>query len=125
MARLVAITSLSWGAVLEWTSGSCEGKGSGETTMSHGLVTRLSGGDVLLVERYCAGYFMLALLQQGVDVVVRQHQLRHTDFRRDKPLGKCDHIALWQRPERPPWMDPATYVAIQKHLTLREVRVGY
>ena len=125
VARLVAIISLSCGAVLEWASGPCEGKGSGETTMLRGLVNRLSGGDVLLVDRYYAGYFMLALLlQQGVDVVVRQHQLRHTDFRRGKRLGKRDHFVSWQRPQRPSWMDPATYAAMPEYLTLREVRVG-
>jgi hypothetical protein len=125
LARLLAIISLSCGAVLEWTSGPCEGKGSGEPTMLRGLVNQLSGGEVLLVDRYYAGYFMLALLlQQGVDVVVRQHQLRQTDFRRGKRLGKRDHVVSWQRPQRPRWMDPATYAGMPEHLTLREVRVG-
>lgn len=48
----------------------------------------------------------------------------HTDFRRGKRLGKRDHVVSWQRPQRPPWMEPATYAAMPGHITLREVRVG-
>jgi len=125
VARLVAIVSLSCGAVMEWMAGPCEGKGSGETSMLWALADGLRSGDVVLADRYYAGYFMLAMLmQRGVDVVVRQHQLRHTDFRRGKRLGKCDHLVEWPRGPRPAWMDQETYAAMPDHLTLREVRVG-
>lgn len=125
LARLVAILSLSCGAVLEWTSAPCEGKGSGETTLLRRLVTQLLPGDVVIADRYFSGYFMLAwLLQQGVDIVMRQHHLRHTDFRRGQRLAKKDHVVDWQRPQRPAWMDEATYATMPQTLTLRETSVG-
>ena len=68
---------------------------------------------------------MLAwLIRHGVDVVVRQHQLRHTDFRRGRRLGSKDHVVAWARPQRPAWMDAATYAAMPESLLLREARVG-
>lgn len=125
VARLLAIVSLSCGACLEWAVGPCAGKSSGETSMLWSLAGCLKRGDVVLADRYYAGYFMIAMLmQRGADVVIRQHQLRHTDFRRGKRLGKCDHVVEWAKPPRPAWMDADTYAAMPEQLTLREVRVG-
>ena len=125
LARLVAIISLSCGAVVEWAIGPCEGKRTGETALLWGLAHRLRAGDVIVADRYYAGYFLLVwLMQHGVDIVVRQHQLRHTDFRRGQRLGAKDHVVLWRRPQRPAWMDEATYAGMPETLTLREARVG-
>lgn len=85
----------------------------------------LGSGDIVLADRYYAGYFMLArLLSQGVDVVTRQHQLRHTRFQRGEHLGKCDHVVHWPRPPRPAWMDKVAYAAMPETLRLWECRVG-
>lgn len=125
LARLVAIISLSCGAVLEWATSPCEGKRTGETALLWQLAHRLKAGDVVIADRYFSGYFLLAwLVQHGVDVVVRQHQLRHTDFRLGKRLGAKDHVVAWQRPQRPVWMDAETYAAMPETLTLREARIG-
>jgi hypothetical protein len=64
------------------------------------------------------------LMRVGVDVVIRQHQCRATDFRRGHRLGARDHVVSWTRPKRPDWMDEVTYAMIPKTLTLREARVG-
>ena len=125
LARLVAIVSLSCGAVLQWASGPCEGKETGETALLWALSRRLCRGDVLIADRCYAGYFMIAWLQQlGVDLVIRQHQRRHTDFRRGQRLGARDHVVSWARPQRPVWMDQASYAAMPETLIMREVRVG-
>lgn len=125
LARLVAMVSLSCGAVLQWALGPCEGKETGETALLWGLAQKLRCGDVLIADRCYAGYFILAwLIQLGVDVVIRQHQCRHTDFRRGRRLGARDHVVSWVRPQRPAWMDEATYAAMPERLTLREVRAG-
>ena len=125
LARVVAIISLSSGAVLEWATSPCEGKRTGETALLWQLAHRLEAGDVVIADRYFSGYFMLAwLIRHGVDVVVRQHQLRHTDFRRGKRLGAKDHVVAWERPQCPAWMDAATYATMPETLTLREARVG-
>ena len=125
LARVVAIVSLSCGAVLEWASGPCEGKETGETALLWGLAQKLKRGDVVVADRCYAGYFMIAwLMQWGVDVVIRQHQRRHTDFRRGQRLGARDHVVSWVRPQRPSWMDEATYAEMPETLTMREVRAG-
>jgi hypothetical protein len=125
LARLVAIVSLSCGAVLEWAVGACEGKQTGETALMWRLANCFSPGDVVIADRYYAGYFMMALFTLlDVDVVVRQHQCRSTDFRRGHRLGTRDHVVSWVRPQRPAWMDDATYEAMPATLILREVRVG-
>jgi hypothetical protein len=63
------------------------------------------------------------LLEIGVDFAFRQHQLRSTDFRRGRRLGKGDHVVVWTRPQRPEWMDQATYERMPETLTMREVEV--
>ena len=125
LARLVAIVSLSCGAVLDWAVGPCEGKQTGETALLWKLAQNLRPGDVVIADRYYAGYFLIALLTRlGVDVVIRQHQCRYTDFRRGQRLGAKDHIVSWPRLQRPAWMDAATYATMPEMLGMREVRVG-
>jgi hypothetical protein len=79
---------------------------------------------VLLADRCYAGWFLIALLQElEVDVVVRLHQLRDADFRKGQRLGPGDHVVEWPRPERPDWMDEATYARMPFQLRVREVQV--
>ena len=61
--------------------------------------------------------------QRGIDIVVRKHQLRRTDFRTGKRLGKDDHLVSWTRPQRPKWMSAEQYATLPDELTLREVRI--
>jgi hypothetical protein len=129
--RLVAVLSLGCAAVLGVAVGPYKGKRTGETALLRTLLDApggeqvLSAGDVLLADRYYASYWMVALLLgRGVDSVLRQHQLRKTDFRTGTRLGRGDHRITWAKPARPPeWMDEATYLALPGELTVREVRV--
>lgn len=123
LARLVAIVSLSCGAVLDWGLGACEGKQTGETALLWDLAKSFKRGDVVIADRCYAGYFMIALfVMLGVDVVIRQHQQRSTDFRRGTRLGRRDHLVIWERPQRPSWMDQVTYDTMPVTLTMRETR---
>jgi len=125
LARLVTIVSLSCGAVLDWAVGPCEGKQTGETALLWKLAQRLQRGDIVIADRYYAGYFLIAMLVQlGVDVVIRQHQRRHTDFRRGQRLGAKDHLVSWLRLQRPSWMDADTYASMPEILRMREVNIG-
>ncbi len=125
LARLVAVVSLSAGAVLEWAMEACEGKKTGETALLWRLLPQLERGDVVIADGYYAGYFMIAgLIALGVDIVMPQHHLRITDFRRGERLGVRDHVVAWARPKRPDWMDEATYATMPETLTMREVRAG-
>jgi putative transposase len=124
IARIVVVFSLSVGTVLEATLGKYGGKQTGENSLFRTLQHCLDAGDVVVVDRYFSGWCDLALLQaRGVDVVVRKHQLRHTDFREGRRLGKDDHLVCWPRPARPQWMTRKTYASLPAELTLREVRV--
>ena len=50
----------------------------------------------LVLDRYFSSWFDLALLMQpGVDVVVRKHHLRTTNFRKGKRVGKDDQLVVW------------------------------
>jgi hypothetical protein len=117
--------SLSCATVLDWAMGPYSGKQTGETALLWTLLEHFKAGDVVIADRLYSSYFMIArLMQQGVDVVLRQHQSRNTDFRRGKRLGARDHIVQWQRPAQPTWMDDAVYAGMPATLTMREVRAG-
>lgn len=124
IARIVVIFSLAVGTVLEAAIGQYRGKQTGENSLFRALHEKLIQGDVVLADRYFSGWFDLALLvERGVDVVVRKHQKRHTDFRTGVRLGRDDHLVFWTKPQCPPWMDRETYEALPEFLTLREMRV--
>lgn len=77
----------------------------------------------MVFDRYYCSFMMIALLMmQGVDVCARLHQLRRSDFRKGKRLGKNDHIIIRPKPPRPAWMDEETYATIPDTLELRELR---
>jgi hypothetical protein len=121
--RWVALLGLATGAVLESAFGPYRGKETGETALFRTLFAALRSGDVVVADRYYCSYWIVALLQLlGVDVVFRKHHKRHTNFRRGRRLGRNDHVVTWEKPQRPTWMDQATYDALAETLALREVR---
>jgi putative transposase len=124
IARILVIFSLSVGTVLEAAIGKYKGKQTGENSLFRELYGVLADGDVILADRYFSGWSDIALpLQRGIDIVVRKHQLRRTDFRKGTRLSKDDHLISWRKPQRPKWMSVAQYAALPEALTLREVRV--
>jgi hypothetical protein len=124
IARILVVFSLSVGTVLEAAISKYEGKLTGENSMFRTLHDVLDAGDVVLADRAFSGWFDIALaLQRGVDYVVRKHQLRATDFRTGRRLGKDDHLVTWARPQRPRWMTREQYATMPKELELREVRI--
>jgi putative transposase len=124
IARIVVVFALSVGTVLEAALGRYEGKQTGENSLFRPLQHCLDAGNVVVFDRYFGGWWDLALLQaRGVDVVVRKHQLRKTDFREGKRLGKGDHLVCWPKPQRVEWMTPTVYATLPGELMLREVRV--
>jgi len=123
IARAVAILSLATACLMDVAIGPYSGKETGESALLRTLLSSLLAGDIALFDRYCCSFTMIAmLLAQGTDVCARLHQMRTSDFRRGKRLGKDDHLIVWTRPQRPRWMDEATYAAIPETLTLREIR---
>ncbi|MHB8861180.1 MAG: IS4 family transposase [Pirellulaceae bacterium] len=124
LIRMVVLMSLATAMMTGMALGPCEGKETGETALFRSLLKHLPRGDIFVADRYLCSYFMIALARErGVDAVVRQHQLRITDFRRGQSLGKEDHLARWRRPARPAWMDVETYEQMPEFLDVRELRV--
>lgn len=123
LLRWVALVGLATGAMLASAFGPYRGQETGETALLRTLLDTLRPGDVLVADRYYCSYWMVALaLARGVQVVFRKHQLRHTDFRTGRRLGRDDHLVTWTKPRRPAWMDQAEYEALPAALTLRETR---
>jgi putative transposase len=124
IARIVVVFSLAVGTVLEAALSKYQGKQTGENSLFRTLHERLRQGDVVLADRYFSGWFDLALLwQRGVHSVIRKHQMRGTDFRTGRRLGRGDQVVLWQKPARPRWMSAEDHALLPSSLALREVRV--
>ncbi len=122
--RLVVVVSLLTACVQDLAQGPYEGKETGETALFRRLLTRMVPGDVVVFDRHYCSYFMVALmLRHGLDVVVRLHQRRASDFRRGRRLGPHDHVVVWQRPQRPEWLTAQEYATIPETLTVREILV--
>jgi hypothetical protein len=122
--RLVVLFSLAVGTVLAAAYGPYQGKETGETALLRSLHQHLDEGDVLLADRYFCSYFEIALLgQRGVDAIFRLHQCRHADFRTGQCLGGGDRLVTWFKPQRPVWLDEATYRQLPDQLTLRMLRI--
>jgi hypothetical protein len=125
IARLVAVTSLAHGAVLDVAMGPYKGKGTGEHSLFRELLKCFAAGDVMLADGYYCSYFLIAVLMaMGVDFVFEQHGARHTDFRRGEKLGSRDHVVQWTRPARAQWMTHEEYESFPTDLTVRERKVG-
>jgi hypothetical protein len=124
IARIVVVFCLATGVVLEAALGRYQGKQTGENSLFRGTWDELERDDVVLGDRYYGSYFDLAMLKRrGVDCAFRLHQRRHSDFRRGRRLGRDDHVVTWRRPDRPDWMDRATYEQIPEEMEVRELRV--
>lgn len=124
IARILVVFSLSVGVVLEAVIGKYQGKLTGENSLFRAIHNRFERNDIVVGDRYFSGWFDTMLLQERwIDVVVRKHQARATDFRRGHRLGRNDHLVFWKKPSRPDWMTLEHYAQLPKELAVREMRV--
>jgi putative transposase len=123
MIRAVVLIAFATAVLVGAAFGPYAGKETGETALLRQLFDQLRADDIVVADRYYCSYLMIAMLRQrGVDAAFRLHHKRHCDFRRGRRLGCGDHIVVWDRPQRPDWMDEATYATMPETLTVREVR---
>ena len=123
IARLVVLLALATAVVTGAAIGPYVGKNQGEPALLQQVLDQLNPGDVLLGDRYFGTYWIVALAQaHGLDGVFRLHHRRHYDFRRGRRLGPEDHVVVWTKPKRPPWLDAEIYAALPAPLTVRELR---
>jgi hypothetical protein len=123
MIRMVLLLSLATAAVTGMAYAPYKGKETGETALLRQLLGEVAAGTVLLADRYYCTYWLVAMARQRqLDVVFRLHHLRHYDFDLGWRRGPNDHTVLWAKPQRPQWMDEATYATIPDELLIREFR---
>jgi len=96
IARIVVLQSLVIGSVLDAAIGASKGKLTGEHGLFRSLHRRLKRGDIVLADAYYSSFDeVIALVQMGVDVMMRQTANRSTDFSRGTKLGHEDHLIEW------------------------------
>jgi len=125
IARVVVLLSLATGAVLDLAMAPWSGKLTGEGALLRGLRGRLARGSILLADSYYSSFQeVAALIRMGVDVVMRQHGGRPSDFRKGRELGKDDHLVEWHRPrQRRGWMGLLEFHRLPRTIVMRELLV--
>ncbi len=125
LAQVVVLISLATGCVLDAAIGGGRGTLTGEMALVRGLHGRLRRGDILLADSYYSSFDeVVTLAGMGVDVVMRQHGGRASDFRRGKRSGREDHLIAWHRHRnRPGWMSREEFAALPRVMRMRELRV--
>lgn len=128
ICRVVGITCLASGALLNAAIGHFNGKGGDERTLLRSIQHTFEPGDLVLGDAFFSSYFFFAdMLAKGVDVLMEQNGARKrvTDFRCGRRLGQKDHLVVWHKPpQRPSWMSDEAYAEAPKTLTLREFKAG-
>jgi len=128
ICRIVGITSLASGVLLNAAIGPFNGKGSGERGLLREIQDTFQPGDIVLGDAFYPTYFFVASMQaKGVDIVMEQDgsRRRSTDFRRGHRLGHRDHQVVIEKPkQKPDWMDQADYEAAPDSILIREFKVA-
>lgn len=128
ICRLVGITCLASGALLNAAVGRFSGKGGNEQALLRSIQEMLEAGDILMGDAFFPTFFFIAaMLAQGVDILMEQQGARKrvTDFRRGKRLGQRDHLITLPKPRiKPDWMSETDYVVAPESITVREFKAG-
>ena len=128
ICRMVGITCLSSGALINSAMGRFNGKGGDEQTLLRTIQDTFQPGDIVLGDAFFATYFFIAEMQaRGIDILMEQHgsRRRSTDFRRGQRLGQRDHLLIIDKPKiRPGWMSEVQYDAAPASITVRECKVA-
>jgi len=122
VAKMVGLFSLASGALLEEASGNLHNH---DSILFASLWERLNRGDIVLGDRgFCSYAAMAALLERGVDTVMRLHQMRKVDLRQGKPLGPGDRLITWTKPIQVPkhWTQ-VQWDQLPEQLSVRLIRV--
>jgi len=128
ICRVVGITCLASGALLNAAIGRFKGKGGDEQTLLRSIQDTFQPGEIVLGDAYYATYFFIAKMQsRGIDILMEQNGMRKrsTDFRRGRRLGQRDHLIDITKPKlKPQWMSTEQYQAAPESITVREFRAG-
>ena len=128
ICRVVGVTSLATGALLDAAIGRFNGKGGDEQTLLRQLTHTFTPGDVVIGDAFFATWFFIAEMQaKGVDILVEQQGARKrvTDFRKGVKLGTRDHLITLSKPKiKPDWLNQQDYDEAPENLIIREFKAG-
>lgn len=127
ICRMVALTCLETGALINAAVSPYAGKQTGESSLLRNIMNSLNKDDILLGDAIYSTYFgLLALIERGVDFLFEQHGSRQltVDFNLGEKLGAKDHIfKIEKSKKKPDWMTQEAYDSAPSHLSIREFKV--
>lgn len=119
--KVVACFCLASGALLKWVETELKRH---ECRILKEFTDFFRPGDVALTDRGFSSYGNLAFLfKQGVDSVMRVHQMRKLDYRTGKALGPMDRLIKWSKPICPKHWDHEDWDSLPDEMELRIVRI--
>lgn len=128
ICRLLAVSCLHTGVILNASIGPCKGKGSDEKSLLRNVLDTFKTGDVVVGDAFFGSYFLLLeMMARGIDVLFEQFGSRRstTDFGKGIALGKKDHLIDFNKPKiKPDWMTQEAYNEAPDKITVRECKVG-
>ncbi len=102
ICRVVGITCLASGALLNAAIGRFNGKGGDEQTLLRSIQDTFQSGEIIIGDAFFPTCFFMATMQsRGIDILMEQQgaRKRSTDFRRGQKLGKRDHLMVINKPK--------------------------
>jgi hypothetical protein len=113
--KLVGLFCLHTGRLLAFAQRSWK---THDLALARQLLRCLHAGEVLVADRaYCGWFFLVQLLEQKVDFVIRLHQARTVRSRRFRSWQEA-----WKKPQRPPGQSRRCWKKRPEELLVRLVR---
>ena len=100
LARVVVLTNMSAGGLLDAAMGPCENKGSNEQSLFRTLLNNIESEDEVLGNALFPGYVLWCELRRcRADGVFAQFgsRGRSSDLRRGQKLGPRDHVVILKK----------------------------
>ena len=128
ICRLLAVSCLHTGVILNASIGPCKGKGSDEKSLLRNVLDTFNVGDIVVGDAFFGSYFLLVeMMSRGIDVLFEQLGPRKlmTDFGKGIALAKKDHLIDFSKPKiKPDWMTQEAFHEAPENITIREFKVG-
>ena len=128
ICRVLAVSCLSSGVILNAAMSPLKGKGSDEQTLLREVLGTFKQDDIVMGDALFGTYFLLAeMIRRGIDVLFEQLGTRKliTDFGKGIALGKKDHLVVIPKSKKKPdWMTQKAFDELPKNIIIRECKVG-
>ena len=120
--KVVACFCLASGALLKWVETELKRH---ESRILQQFIGFLKPGDVVLTDRGFSSYGNLAsLFKEGIDALMRVHQMKKLNYNEGKALGPMDRLVTWLKPKVcPKGWDKDHWANLPETLELRIVRI--